>query len=120
MPKNFQTSQYDEPICFDGYLDVDYETPEGRQTFRVGIERAHMDIGILDGGILGIAVTEQVFAAHLEHRGIAGRLAQPVSKLTQVADVLRQTPIVELVERLLPEDPIRAALPGGQLLNLAQ
>ncbi len=43
MPKNFQTSQYDEPICFDGYLDVDYETPEGRQTFRVGIERAHME-----------------------------------------------------------------------------
>ncbi|MTA66666.1 MAG: Asp-tRNA(Asn)/Glu-tRNA(Gln) amidotransferase subunit GatB, partial [Actinobacteria bacterium] len=33
----------DEPICFDGYLDVDYETPEGRQTFRVGIERAHME-----------------------------------------------------------------------------
>ena len=23
MPKNFQTSQYDEPICFDGYMDVD-------------------------------------------------------------------------------------------------
>ncbi len=43
MPKNFQTSQYDEPICFDGYLDVDYETPEGRRTFRVGIERAHME-----------------------------------------------------------------------------
>jgi aspartyl-tRNA(Asn)/glutamyl-tRNA(Gln) amidotransferase subunit B len=43
MPKNFQTSQYDEPICFDGYLDVDYDTPEGRQTFRVGIERAHME-----------------------------------------------------------------------------
>ena len=43
MPKNFQTSQYDEPICFDGYLDVDYDTPEGRRTFRVGIERAHME-----------------------------------------------------------------------------
>jgi aspartyl-tRNA(Asn)/glutamyl-tRNA(Gln) amidotransferase subunit B len=43
MPKNFQTSQYDEPICFDGYLDVDYETPEGRATYRVGIERAHME-----------------------------------------------------------------------------
>ena len=43
MPKNFQTSQYDEPICFDGYLDVDYDTPEGRQTYRVGIERAHME-----------------------------------------------------------------------------
>ena len=43
MPKNFQTSQYDEPICFDGYLDVDVETEEGMQTFRVGIERAHME-----------------------------------------------------------------------------
>ncbi len=43
MPKNFQTSQYDEPICFEGYLDVDYDTPEGRRTYRVGIERAHME-----------------------------------------------------------------------------
>ena len=43
MPKNFQTSQYDEPICFDGYLDVDVETDEGITTFRVGIERAHME-----------------------------------------------------------------------------
>jgi aspartyl-tRNA(Asn)/glutamyl-tRNA(Gln) amidotransferase subunit B len=43
MPKNFQTSQYDEPICFDGWLDVDYDTPEGRRTIRIGIERAHME-----------------------------------------------------------------------------
>ena len=26
MPKNFQISQYDEPICFDGYLDVEVVT----------------------------------------------------------------------------------------------
>jgi len=43
MPKNFQTSQYDEPIAFDGYLDVDVDTDEGRKTFRVEIERAHME-----------------------------------------------------------------------------
>ncbi|MEY3407230.1 MAG: Asp-tRNA(Asn)/Glu-tRNA(Gln) amidotransferase subunit GatB [Actinomycetota bacterium] len=43
MPKNFQTSQYDEPIAFNGYLDVEYETDEGTKTFRVGIERAHME-----------------------------------------------------------------------------
>jgi aspartyl-tRNA(Asn)/glutamyl-tRNA(Gln) amidotransferase subunit B len=43
MPKNFQTSQYDEPICFEGYLDVDVETDEGTRTFRVEIERAHME-----------------------------------------------------------------------------
>jgi aspartyl-tRNA(Asn)/glutamyl-tRNA(Gln) amidotransferase subunit B len=39
MPKNFQTSQYDEPIAFDGYLDVEVEG----ETFRVEIERAHME-----------------------------------------------------------------------------
>jgi len=39
MPKNFQTSQYDEPIAFDGYLDVEVDG----ETFRVEIERAHME-----------------------------------------------------------------------------
>ncbi|PBC85213.1 MULTISPECIES: Asp-tRNA(Asn)/Glu-tRNA(Gln) amidotransferase subunit GatB [unclassified Streptomyces] len=40
MPKNFQTSQYDEPIAFDGYLDVQLADGE---IFRVHIERAHME-----------------------------------------------------------------------------
>jgi aspartyl-tRNA(Asn)/glutamyl-tRNA(Gln) amidotransferase subunit B len=40
MPKNFQTSQYDEPIAYNGYLDV--ELADG-STFRVDIERAHME-----------------------------------------------------------------------------
>ena len=40
MPKNFQTSQYDEPIAVDGHLDV--ELDDGT-TFRVDIERAHME-----------------------------------------------------------------------------
>src|SRR6188768_2632489 len=39
MPKNFQTSQYDEPIAFEGYLDVEVDG----ETFRVEIERAHME-----------------------------------------------------------------------------
>jgi aspartyl-tRNA(Asn)/glutamyl-tRNA(Gln) amidotransferase subunit B len=39
MPKNFQISQYDEPLCFDGYLDVELD---GR-TVRVGIERVHLE-----------------------------------------------------------------------------
>ena len=43
MPKNFQISQYDEPICFNGYLDVPVETPEGEKIFRVEIERVHME-----------------------------------------------------------------------------
>ena len=40
MPKNFQTSQYDEPIAFEGHLDV--ELADGT-TYRVAIERAHME-----------------------------------------------------------------------------
>jgi aspartyl-tRNA(Asn)/glutamyl-tRNA(Gln) amidotransferase subunit B len=44
MPKNFQTSQYDEPICFDGWMDVTVPGEDGEvETFRVEIERAHME-----------------------------------------------------------------------------
>jgi aspartyl-tRNA(Asn)/glutamyl-tRNA(Gln) amidotransferase subunit B len=39
MPKNFQTSQYDEPIAFEGFMDVEVDG----ETYRVGIERAHME-----------------------------------------------------------------------------
>lgn len=40
QPKNYQISQYDEPIAFNGYLDVPLE--DGT-TWRVHIERAHME-----------------------------------------------------------------------------
>ena len=43
MPKNFQTSQYDEPICVNGFLDVEVETDDGNKVFRVEIERVHME-----------------------------------------------------------------------------
>jgi aspartyl-tRNA(Asn)/glutamyl-tRNA(Gln) amidotransferase subunit B len=39
MPKNYQISQYDEPLCTDGYLDVEV----AGQTVRVGIERVHLE-----------------------------------------------------------------------------
>ncbi|ASN40149.1 Asp-tRNA(Asn)/Glu-tRNA(Gln) amidotransferase subunit GatB [Paeniglutamicibacter terrestris] len=39
-PKNFQTSQYDDPIAYDGWLDIELEDGE---VFRVEIERAHME-----------------------------------------------------------------------------
>lgn len=58
VPKNFQTSQYDEPIAYDGYLDVELE--DGT-VVRVEIERAHMEedagknthVGGSDGRIHG-------------------------------------------------------------------
>ena len=39
MPKNFQTSQYDEPLCTDGYVDVEVDGG----TVRIGIERVHLE-----------------------------------------------------------------------------
>jgi aspartyl-tRNA(Asn)/glutamyl-tRNA(Gln) amidotransferase subunit B len=40
QPKNYQISQYDEPIASDGYLEVPLD--DGT-TWRVDIERAHME-----------------------------------------------------------------------------
>ena len=39
MPKDFQISQYDEPLCTDGWLDVVVDDT----SFRVGIERVHLE-----------------------------------------------------------------------------
>jgi aspartyl-tRNA(Asn)/glutamyl-tRNA(Gln) amidotransferase subunit B len=39
MPKNFQISQYDEPLCTDGWLDVSVDD----RIVRVGIERVHLE-----------------------------------------------------------------------------
>jgi aspartyl-tRNA(Asn)/glutamyl-tRNA(Gln) amidotransferase subunit B len=39
MPKNFQVSQYDEPIAYDGWTEV----PVGGELVRIPIERAHME-----------------------------------------------------------------------------
>ena len=40
QPKNYQISQYDEPIAYEGYLDVQLE--DGTE-WRVEIERSHME-----------------------------------------------------------------------------
>jgi aspartyl-tRNA(Asn)/glutamyl-tRNA(Gln) amidotransferase subunit B len=40
LAKNFQTSQFDEPIAFEGGVDI--EVPSG-SSYRVNIERAHME-----------------------------------------------------------------------------
>jgi aspartyl-tRNA(Asn)/glutamyl-tRNA(Gln) amidotransferase subunit B len=39
MPKNFQISQYDEPLCTDGWLDITV----GDGQVRIGIERVHLE-----------------------------------------------------------------------------
>src|SRR3954449_11520705 len=39
MPKNFQISQYDEPLCVEGFLDVEIDG----ELVRIGIERVHLE-----------------------------------------------------------------------------
>ncbi|MFB6574947.1 Asp-tRNA(Asn)/Glu-tRNA(Gln) amidotransferase subunit GatB [Kocuria palustris] len=77
-PKNFQTSQYDEPIAFDGQLTVELEdgTP-----FTIEIERAHMEED----------------AGKLTHKGGAGRIQGAEFSLV---DYNRAgVPLVEIVTR---------------------
>src|SRR4051794_36056054 len=39
IPKGFQTSQYDEPLCTAGHLDVEVDG----ETYRIEIERVHLE-----------------------------------------------------------------------------
>jgi aspartyl-tRNA(Asn)/glutamyl-tRNA(Gln) amidotransferase subunit B len=56
MPKNFQISQYDLPICIEGHLDVEVDG----QTRRIGITRVH----------------QEEDTGKTSHAGATGRIAQ--------------------------------------------
>ncbi|MGZ3424427.1 MAG: Asp-tRNA(Asn)/Glu-tRNA(Gln) amidotransferase subunit GatB [Polyangiales bacterium] len=60
MPKNFQISQYDLPICVGGHLDVDVDGA----TRRIGITRVHMeeDTGKTTHGSASGRIHEATFA----------------------------------------------------------
>ncbi|MDO5493144.1 MAG: Asp-tRNA(Asn)/Glu-tRNA(Gln) amidotransferase subunit GatB, partial [Nesterenkonia sp.] len=77
-PKNFQTSQYDEPIASDGWIDVELDDGE---VFRVEIERAHMEED----------------AGKLTHQGSSGRIQGAESSLV---DYNRAgVPLIEIVTK---------------------
>ena len=85
MPKNFQTSQYDEPICVNGYLDVTIDTEDGPKVYRVEIERVHM---------------EEDTGKSLHVGGATGRIHGAEHSLL---DYNRAgIPLVEIVTRMIP------------------
>ncbi len=77
MTKDFQTSQYDEPIAFDGQVDIEVDG----ETYRIEIERAHMEED----------------AGKLVHAGSTGRIGGADYSLV---DYNRAgTPLIEIVTR---------------------
>ena len=107
MPKDYQISQYDEPLCFDGYLDVTVATDDGPQVVRVEIERVHMeeDTGKLThaGGSTGRIHGADYSLVDYNRAGIplieivtktvvgTGKLAPEVARayVTELRDVMR-------------------------------
>ncbi len=43
LPKNYQISQYDLPLCFDGAIDIPLSDEPSAPTKRIGIIRAHLE-----------------------------------------------------------------------------
>ena len=103
MPKNFQTSQYDEPLCVEGYLDVevDGETVPRRHRARApgrGHRQEHprrrrrgrihgADYSLVDYNRAGIPLVEIV----TKPVPGTGALAPEVAKayVTELRDILR-------------------------------
>ncbi|GIH13534.1 aspartyl/glutamyl-tRNA(Asn/Gln) amidotransferase subunit B [Rugosimonospora africana] len=89
MPKDFQTSQYDEPLCVDGWLDVEVEG----ELVRVEIERVHL---------------EEDTGKTLHLGGATGRIHGATESLV---DYNRAgIPLVEIVTRPVPGTGSRAPL----------
>jgi aspartyl-tRNA(Asn)/glutamyl-tRNA(Gln) amidotransferase subunit B len=88
MPKNFQTSQYDEPIAVNGWLDVELDDGE---VIRVEIERAHM---------------EEDTGKSLHVGGATGRIHGAEYSLL---DYNRAgVPLIEIVTKMIPDTGARA------------
>ncbi|HMR22435.1 MAG TPA: Asp-tRNA(Asn)/Glu-tRNA(Gln) amidotransferase subunit GatB, partial [Micropruina sp.] len=103
MPKNFQTSQYDEPICFDGWTEVEVDGT----SYRVEIERVHMeedagklthvggstgriqgaDYSLLDYNRAGVPLMEIVTKPVLGTGAAAPKVAR--AYMTQLRELLR-------------------------------
>jgi aspartyl-tRNA(Asn)/glutamyl-tRNA(Gln) amidotransferase subunit B len=98
MPKNFQTSQYDEPLCTDGYVDVEYEG----KTYRIGIERVHIEedtgkslhIGGATGRIQG--ATESLVDYNRAGIPLVEIVTKPVPGLGALAPEIARAYVTEL------------------------
>ncbi len=117
MPKNFQTSQYDEPIAVGGWLDVEL----GGQSYRVGIERAHMeeDTGksLHVGGATGRIHGAEHSLVDYNRAGIplVEIVTKPVEVPADVAPAVARAYVAQLRDLLLALEVSEARMEQGQL-----
>ncbi len=108
MPKNYQISQYDEPLCTDGWLDVTvHDTPDGQpRSFRVEIERVHLeeDTGksLHMGGSTGRIHGAEYSLVDYNRAGIplVEIVTKPVTGTGELAPVVARTYVAELRDLL--------------------
>jgi aspartyl-tRNA(Asn)/glutamyl-tRNA(Gln) amidotransferase subunit B len=75
MPKNFQISQYEEPLAEDGWLEVDVP---GGETRRVGIQRLHLEEDV--GKLVHEGTLETAQASLVDYNRAGVPLMETVSK----------------------------------------
>src|SRR5258705_5449756 len=98
MPKDYQISQYDEPLCVDGWLDVEVDG----ETVRVGIERVHLEedtgktlhIGGATGRIHG--ATESLVDYNRPGIPLVDIVTKPLPAAGALAPVVARTYVTEL------------------------
>ncbi|BFV57204.1 Asp-tRNA(Asn)/Glu-tRNA(Gln) amidotransferase subunit GatB [Kitasatospora sp. CMC57] len=118
MPKNFQTSQYDEPIAFNGYLDVQLEDGS---TFRVEIERAHMEEDTGKSSHIGGATGRIHGASHslLDYNRAGIPLIEivtkPIEGAGERAPEVAKAYVAELRELIKALDVSEARMDKGQM-----
>jgi aspartyl-tRNA(Asn)/glutamyl-tRNA(Gln) amidotransferase subunit B len=98
MPKNFQISQYDEPLCTDGRLDVEVDG----ELVRVEIERVHLEedtgktlhIGGATGRIHG--ATESLVDYNRAGIPLVEIVTRPIAGTGALAPVMARAYVAEL------------------------
>jgi aspartyl-tRNA(Asn)/glutamyl-tRNA(Gln) amidotransferase subunit B len=106
MPKDFQISQYDEPLCTDGWLDITVDDGSGPRTVRIGIERVHLEedtgkslhVGGATGRIHGAAYS----LVDYNRAGIplVEIVTRPIAGTGEAAPLVGRTYVAELREMI--------------------
>jgi len=117
MPKNFQTSQYDEPLCVDGFVDVEVDG----KTYRIGIERVHLEedtgktlhVGGATGRIHG--ATESLVDYNRAGIPLVEIVTKPVPGLGELAPEVARAYVTELRDIIRSLDVSDVRMEQGSL-----